>query len=66
MNRSPDKAERVDLLTGPEVARRWNISYTHFCNLRRRGEGPSSVMLGRRRLFERTALDAFLAERTAR
>jgi predicted DNA-binding transcriptional regulator AlpA len=63
MGRESDENHDDPLLLLPEVAELCRMSESTLRWLRHRGEGPSGFKMGRRLVFRRTAVEAWISER---
>jgi predicted DNA-binding transcriptional regulator AlpA len=63
MGRETAENHDDDLLLLPEIAELTRLSESSLRWLRHRGEGPSGFKMGRRLVFRRTAVEAWISER---
>ena len=61
-DREAEQTREGDLLLLPEVAELCRLSQSTLRWLRHRGEGPSGFKMGRRLVFRRAAVEAWISE----
>jgi predicted DNA-binding transcriptional regulator AlpA len=61
-DREAKQTREGDLLLLPEAAALCRLSVSTLRWLRHRGEGPSGFKMGRRLMFRRTAVEAWISE----